>query len=386
MGLDVKLSIRGLSLALIILSVGACGQGLPSAGKATSSQAQPTSTKDPLIPTHGPQNTTRPDPTAISSTEMGPCGVADVAWEADDAWRFGFGVTTLNDPGQWAQALGASWYLDWSVQPSPAHQAPQHWQMVRLSESNFHPPLEEIVEIAARFPGNVWLISNEPDVIWQDNTTPERYAEHYHTLYQAIKQADPSAQVSAGGIAMVSDLRLAYLDRVLEAYREQFGEELPTDKWNIHLYTLREERDSWGVEIPPGFDVDQGALWEITDHDRIDLFEAQIRSFRAWMFENGYRDRPLAITEYGILMPETYGFPGEAVQRYMLESFNSLLTLRDLDLGYPADEQRLVQQWAWFSLASERYPTSNLVDLEAGELTILGETFRDCVAEVDGKR
>ncbi len=318
--------------------------------------------------------------------QVGPCGIADVVWDADDVWRFGFCLNTWTDPGRWAQALGASWYLDWSVQPRPVHQAPQHWQMVRLSESGFHPPLADIVEIVSHFPGNVWLIGNEPDVIWQDNTTPERYAEHYYTLYQAIKQADPSAQVSVGGIAMVSDLRLAYLERVLDAYQGRYGEALPTDLWNIHVYILREERDSWGVEIPPGFDVDQGALWEIADHDRIDLFEAQIRIFRAWMFKHGYRDRPLAITEYGILLPESYGFPGEAVQRYMMESFNRLLTLRDPDLGYPADGHRLVQQWAWYSLGSERYTTSNLTDLENGELSKLGEAFRDCVAEVGGKR
>ena len=382
----MKYAIRNLGLVLIVLFLGACGQGLSSAGVVTSTQAQPTSTEDPLIPTRGPQRTDRPDPTATSSMQMGPCGVADVIWEADDGWRFGFCVSTVNDPGGWAQVLGSSWYLDWSIQPRPAHETPSHWQMVRLSESDFYPPLEEIVENATRFPGNVWLIGNEPDVIWQDNTTPERYAEHYNTLYQAIKQADPSAQVSVGGIAMVSDLRLAYLDRVLEAYLGRYGEALPTDLWNIHVYILREERDSWGVEIPPGFDVDQGTLWEIADHDRIDLFEAQIRTFRAWMLEHGYRDRPLAITEYGILMPESYGFPGEAVQRYMIESFNRLLTLRDPELGYPADYHRLVQQWAWFSLGNERYSTSDLADLETGELTILGETFRDCVAEVDGQR
>ena len=33
---------------------------------------------------------------------------------------------------------------------------------------------------------------------------------------------------------------------------------------------------------------------------------------RQWMADHGQRDKPLWITEYGILMPEEYGFDARA--------------------------------------------------------------------------
>jgi hypothetical protein len=321
---------------------------------------------------------------APENTSSGPCGALGSSWESSDGWRFGFGLAESADAEYWADQLQASWYLDWDVKAGPVSAYPQHWQMVRVSAQGTRPGLERVINLAASYPGGTWLIGNEPDVIWQDNTTPERYAEHYHTLYTAIKDADPSAQVSVGGISMVSALRLAYLERVLEFYLEQYDEPLPTDLWNIHVYILREQRDSWGVEIPPGIDVEEGALWEIADHGRIDLFEEQLRTFRSWMRERGYQDKPLAVTEYGILMPNSYGFPEHEVRQYLRETINRMLTLRDQETGYPADGFRLVQQWAWFSLAFDLYPTGNLANLERKALTSLGEQYRDCVLAVGG--
>jgi hypothetical protein len=254
--------------------------------------------------------------------------------------------------------------------------------MVRVSEQGIHPSAEELRRIASRNQGDTWIIGNEPDVIWQDNTTPERYAANYNDAFQALKEIDPTAKVAVGGIAQVTPLRLAYLDRVLASYQNQFGSSLPTDMWTIHVYSLREERDSWGVDIPPGFDQDHGELYEVADHSRLDLFEEQIRSFQGWMMDNGYRELPLAITEFGILMPSDYGFPPDLVQSYMLGTFDLMLTMQDEETGYPEDQNRLVQNWAWFSLASKEYPTSDLADLELGELTTLGQAFRDCVQRV----
>jgi hypothetical protein len=50
------------------------------------------------------------------------------------------------------------------------------------------------------------------------------------------------------------------------------------------------------------------------DHGRLNLFIAQIIAFRDWMAANGYREKPLAVTEFGILLGANDGYtPDKAV-------------------------------------------------------------------------
>ncbi len=60
------------------------------------------------------------------------------------------------------------------------------------------------------------------------------------------------------------------------------------DVWNVHNFVLREERDSWGVDIPPGMEDRAGVLREIADHDSLAIFRQQIVEFRRWMKAHGY--------------------------------------------------------------------------------------------------
>ncbi len=249
--------------------------------------------------------------------------------------------------------------------------------MIRLSTGCSFPPPDFLRWLVLHYPGQVWVIGNEPDVIWQDALTPEEYARQYHDAYQIIKTTDPSAMVATAGISQATPLRLAYLDRVLAAYRSSYNQPMPVDWWTVHGYVLREERDSWGVGIPPGFAVNTGALYEVSDHGRLDLFEQQILTFRQWMVKNGYRNTPLALTEFGILMPADYGFPSQFVQQYLKDTFQYLSTAVDAETGLPQDGNHLVQRWAWFSLADTKFPTSNLADLQKGSLSPIGEAFRE---------
>ena len=59
----------------------------------------------------------------------------------------------------------------------------------------------------------------------------------------------------------------------------------------------------------------------------------------------------------------------------MLGTFDTMLTATDPELGYPADDYRLVQRWAWFSLSDDTYPTGNLIDWADGSLTPLGQSY-----------
>jgi len=296
---------------------------------------------------------------------------------AGAAWRYGFGLSASADPLPWAQSLGAGWYLDWNTTARPADAQLEHWLMVRVAPDCTRPTPDEAARLAKERPGQTWIIGNEPDVIWQDNLTPEAYAAAYHAFYTAIKRADPSAQIAVAGIAQPTPLRLAYLDRVLETYQRTYGQAMPVDDWTVHNFVLREERGSWGAEIPPGLDeVTSGQLTEVTDHARLDLFEAQLRTFREWMAQRGYRDTPLALTEFGILMPAEYGFPPEAVAAYLLATMDLLSNLEDPATGYPPDGNHLVQRWAWFSLSDPLFPASDLADLPGGQLTEVGRAYR----------
>jgi hypothetical protein len=293
--------------------------------------------------------------------------------------RAGFGMANRAEPERWASVLKSGWYLSWDVAKRSPAQLPEHWQTVRVGTNCIYPSLTYLRWVATNYPGSVWMIGNEPDVIWQDNVVAEEYARLYHDAYVAIKAADPNARLAPGAISEATPLRLAYLDRVLAEYQKRYNQTLPVDWWNIHGYVLREERKSWGVEIPPGFTENQGQLWEVSDHDRLDLFKDQIKLFRRWMLDRGYRNTPLALTEFGILMPEDYGFPLENVKKYMQDTFQWLQNAQDEVTGYPGDDNKLVQKWAWFSLSYDLYPAPNLADLKINKLTGLGETFREYV-------
>jgi hypothetical protein len=247
--------------------------------------------------------------------------------------------------------------------------------MVRVSEGGYRPHAETIQSAAIANPGSTWLIGNEPDVAWQDNTMPERYAELYHELYNLLKAVDPTCQVAIAGISQPTPLRLAYLERVLEAYQTRYGEPMVVDVWNMHGFVLREELDSWGVGIPPGSDATAGVLYEIDDHGDPSAFQEQILVFRRWMAEHGQRDRPLVLSEFGILMPPDYGFDSARVQAYMYATLDYLSTATDERFGYPQDGNRLVQCWAWYSLADTVYPTGNLFDPETKALSDLGRAL-----------
>jgi len=367
---------RQLLLAILILTilvfVSACQASTPNPeppkGDYCNSSKQetllPTQPASPLV-TPGPQ-AEKPGATPILDPNL-------------LSKRAGFGMANRADPEYWAGALESGWYLTWSVEKRSSGQIPEHWQTVRLGSNCMYPILSYSRWAAALYPGSVWIIGNEPDVIWQDNVTPEEFARLYHDAYQAIKAADPTARLAVGGISQGTPLRLAYLDRVLAEYQRLYHGVLPADWWTVHGYVLREQHQSWGVEIPPGFSNLQGVLREVKDHGRLDLFEEQIVAFRRWMANNGFRNTPLALTEFGILMPAKYGYPTDFVVQYLYNTFDWLQNIKDDQLGLPSDANHLVQRWAWFSLAYDLYPSPNLGNLATGELTPIGAAFRDYV-------
>jgi hypothetical protein len=299
-----------------------------------------------------------------------------------ERFRIGVSLPYGTGAGYDLRALHVGWVMDWQVRAAPnLPPGVDYAQTVRMKGGVLSPPAATLTAVAAQNPGALWLISNEPDVRWQDNVTPETYAQLYHEAYVAIKAGDPGAVVAAGGIAQATPLRLRYLDLALQAYQNAYGAPLPAQAWHIHNYMLREERGSWGVDIPPGIPDDTGVLYGIDDSGNLAAFRAQIYDFRRWMAARGYGGQPLVISEFGVPMPEDYGFPLERMTTFLRETWRFFLTASDPGLGDPSDGGRLVQRWCWFSMGYPDYPTGNLVDLETGAWTPLARAWMAYVGE-----
>jgi len=339
----------------------------------------PTPTSTPFSSTEQPPSLT-PTLAPISTPTSSPFTKISILWDSRPRWGVGVAIGPISRYN--IKPLRLGWYLDWRARPDPPRpEGIEYVQMVRLRGGKLTPGVEEISQIAQSNPGSLWLIGNEPDVKWQDNVSPASYAELYHQAYQAIKSADPTAKVAIGGVSQPTPLRLKYLELILQAYRERFGEEIPVDIWNIHNFILREERGSWGVDIPPGIEEDRGELYEVDDSGNIEAFRRHIVNFRRWMAEHGFQKHPLIVSEYGIPMPEDYGFPTERVVAFLRGTFEFFLTATDPALGYPADGYRLVQRWCWYSLDDTTYPTGRLFDPQTGAMTAVGEGWASMVAQ-----
>ncbi len=305
--------------------------------------------------------------------------------------RFGFGVTTdIKDYD--VGLLHAGWYVNWGAASEVLHPASlEYVQIIRIGrDGTYWPSQATLLPILQDNPGLTWIIGNEPDCPYQDDVHPTVYAQIYHQLYYFLKEQDPTCQVAIGGVVQPTPLRLQYLDLIWDAYQTLYGERMPVDVWNAHNFILREKRDhpdNWGCGIPPGISALEGELREIDDHDRMDLFDQQIRAFRAWMAGKGERDKPLMISEYGILFNEELGFGYGRVREFLLATFDYFLTATDPDTGCPADGNRLVQRWAWYSLDDDSFQWgttwSNLFDPTTKEVENLGQEFANYIVAHD---
>lgn len=300
-----------------------------------------------------------------------PARGARQAYPLEDQ-RFGVGLAGPADEilDYDLESLGATWYLNWGAASDPPHpNGATFVQTVRLDEGTSALTGTQLATYVAANPGSVWQIGNEPDSPWMDNTTPQDYAAAYHDLYQIIKDADPTAQVAFGGLVQATPLRMRYLEQVWQAYEDAHGAQMPVDVWTVHGFILREAETGWGAGIPPGLEdhADLGMEYQIRDHDRLDIFAAQIERFRQWMADNGQREKPLLVPEYGILMwsdildEDGEDFSDERVIAFMHGTFDYFLSAEDDAIGYPEDGNRLVQSWAWYSLDDNVYEDGQLV-------------------------
>lgn len=346
--------------------------------------------------------------------------------------RLGAGGVKSDVVGYDLEQLNLGLYLDWQARSSPPPGLPsdvEYIQMVRVHQDKgpaydwFGPPrqyasppayktrpsLAEIADRAASLPGSLWLIGNEiervdwyvGDNVWggQDEITPEVYATAFHDIQTTIRAADPTARIAmGGGIIEPTPLRLEYLDRIWDSYYAQYGYSMGNDidVWHIHIFILMEKRYEFGADIPAGLDDTNGFLseydwttpagWQalMDAHHNMNYFRDFVEAFRVWMANHGERNKPLLNTEFGSLFPHSYGISEAEVKDLLSATFDYMLTATDDDIGYPADENRLVQGWLWYSLNDDSwFHGDNRLFETPSKLMPIGEHWRDYVNDTN---
>jgi hypothetical protein len=258
--------------------------------------------------------------------------------------RFGVCAEPSNDLQALLDNLGDVWYYDYQyASPSAAGHA-------RLFMVRWGPFDDRLGDLLRQNRGAWWAAGNEPNDPNQDWRSPAEYAQFYHDFYQFAKRADASCKVIPAGLAN-ADWRWAGEFR--REYQRLYKRYPPLDGWNIHNYLLEADADPYDVAE----------------------FKRRITAFRHWMEEIGEGDRPLFLTEFGVL----YGAgccerpvdPPEKTVQFMRETVSWLA------------ETDYVQHWAWFIVNNAGDFNGGLS--QNGSLTIYGETYRDLIAELSRK-
>ncbi len=289
--------------------------------------------------------------------------------------------------------------LDYGSSLTPARPGGiEYLQVLRVRDDLYAGVQSGLASLVAANPSAYWEIGNEPDTTYgnQDNLTPETYADRYYALATQIHSLDPSAKIGFGVIVQPSPIRLHYLDRAWQQLIVDAGSQAAAssliDFWITHAFILNEWPHEWGTGVPPGFTCEsggQGRCWDSSQGASFDcdvnpdqcwtpvhyttypydevhdnsIFEAHVVAIRQWMKDIGEQDKPLWITEYGVLFPpidppsggDVNNVSDSETARFMADSFDYLLNTTDSNIGMPSDGDHLVQRWFWFSLNGHRY-------------------------------
>lgn len=346
-----------------------------------------------------------------------------------------YGVATLSIPQvDWVDDFGAGWFLNFgpSTVATPANSA-EFVAVITIHQNkdangNYLPTYSvspaltnnQLGYLVDSNPNMVWIVGNEVDrgpdpgsttSGRQGDTFPDVYARAYHEVYHFIKLRDPSAQVAPSALVEVTPGRLQYLDLLWQSYKDQYGQTMPVDVWNMHLYILPEVNPSGqpnGIaNVALGTDPALGrkesggnsnicplpSIYCIAEHDDINVFNEQVIAMRTWMRDHGHRNKPLILSEFSILYPyeddggtcwlqDEFGncFTPQRVINFLNSSMNYLKNAVDPNLGYQKDNNRLVQQWLWFSVNNQN-GVGNVSDLvRNNSLTPVGQAFKNFVA------
>ncbi len=325
--------------------------------------------------------------------------------------------------------VNAGWYLNFASRPpnpEPANGADFvsmiHVTQDRGANGGYLPTYTINPPLNASFANYIknndfenYIAGNEVDRIGRGDTFPAVYAQAYHEIYRFIKSNNPTAQVGIAGLVEVTPGRLQYLDKVWNKYNEIYGTYMPVDFYTMHIYVLPELMAD-GVtpngiaNIALGTDKSLGKresggnaslcsnpdVYCFAEHDNMTVFAEHVVAMRQWMKQHGQQNKPLLLTEFSILYPyitfpngscdflrDENGncFTPSRVIKFMNNTFSYLNSKKDPNLGYPLDDNRLVQQWMWFSVyTTNEGSASNLAEANLSTLTPMGQNFKNYVA------
>jgi hypothetical protein len=140
-----------------------------------------------------------------------------------------------------------------------------------------------------------------------------------------------------------------------------------------------------GAGIPAGIDdVETGLYADLTAEEKVlinkDFSEVpgMIRAFRQWMKDRGQQNKPLIISEMAVMMPD-WIMPGEFTPEKIRDEFlyfaiDYIFNEKDPNLGYPLDDNRLVQSMWWWSFDKDfgRYEDGEFLQAYGGNLAWTG--------------
>ncbi len=233
--------------------------------------------------------------------------------------------------------LGPVWYYTYGFE---GDDLPGHHRVLLVPVHYDEPALRKVLRA---HPGRWWLVGNEPNDPLQDNLSPAAYAGFYHRVASTARRIDPTCRLVPAGIAN-ADWRWAQAFR--DSYRVQYGHYPSVSAWNVHVYLLDPAKNSLDAQ----------------------RFIARTEDFRRWMVQINEDEKPLLLSEYGVLiMPD--GADETAIADYMREA---TVWLQDSEL---------VQAWAWFASHTGGYFLGDLYDAESRP-TLLGRTYAELSARL----
>jgi len=299
--------------------------------------------------------------------------------------------------------LGVGNYLDWSrIRNASVPANIDYFRVLQVNNYSFPRFKTQLPGLLSNNPGAIWIIGNEPDseVTYQDHISAETYAQRYFELATIIRQNDPNAKIGFGPIIQPTPIRVYYLTLAMNKLAELAGGATKAhaliDFYSIHAFILNEARlygpdgksISWGAGVPVGYNPATWPAPELIHPESgetymtydINIFKARLIAFRHWMKDQGEQDKPLWITEFGSLFPSEgnlYLLVSENDSaNFMAQTYDFMLGTKDPQIGYAADDYRLVQKWTWVSLNDP--PTlfgGSLYNPVTQSLTTVGERF-----------
>lgn len=265
------------------------------------------------------------------------------------------------------------------------HQMAALWNGATLTTSQMNSWKSQ----ATAYPGRKWLFMNEPDNEGQGKKTPAQYAEDYHTFYYGIKGVDSTAKIYAGGICQCTWQRIRWLDEMIYHYLVTYSEDFPCDGFHAHAYTMPEGFGpgvgfAYGLSNPESdsnvSSEAENATWWSTNKDKdVTIFKTYVHQLREYLAVNGFADKPLIISEFGMLRD----FSTTDHANYLKQTFTYMLDAADTTYGCTTDNYRLVQEFAWFCINYRSGGTNYNVNswlfnfASPYAITVVGTAFHD---------